>query len=55
MLLVSSLKNVKKVELLPYHNLGKYKWIDSGIPYELENIRTANYNDIEYAKKILNL
>lgn len=52
---LSSLKNVKKVELLPYHNLGKYKWIDSGIPYELENIRTANYNDIEYAKKILNL
>lgn len=52
---LSELNNIQKIELLPYHNLGKYKWIDSGIPYELENIRTANSKDIEYAKKILEI
>lgn len=52
---LSNLKNVKKIELLPYHDLGKYKWIDAGIKYELEDIRTANSNDIEYAKKILEI
>lgn len=52
---LSNLKNIKKIELLPYHDLGKYKWIDAGIKYELEDIRTANSNDIEYAKKILEI
>ena len=52
---IVSLTNVQKVELLPYHDMGKYKWIDAGAKYELENIRTANSNDIEYAKKILEI
>ena len=52
---ISTLKSVKKVELLPYHNLGKYKWDNLNIPYELENVRTANQDDIEKAKKILEI
>ena len=52
---LSGLKNLQKVELLPYHDLGKYKWIAAGANYELENVRTANSNDIEYAKKILEI
>ena len=52
---LSTLKNVQKIELLPYHDLGKYKWVNAGVKYELENLRTANSNDIEYAKKILEI
>ena len=52
---ISGLNNVQKVELLPYHDMGKYKWINSGDKYELENIKTASLNDIKYAKKILGI
>ena len=52
---ISSLKTVKKVELLPYHNMGKYKWEKLGLKYELENIRTATSDDVEKAKKILGI
>lgn len=52
---ISSLKTVEKVEILPYHNLGKSKWENLGLNYSLENIRTATSEDVERAKKILNL
>lgn len=52
---LATLKNIQKIELLPYHDLGKFKWIDAGLNYELENIRTANAKDIEYAKKVLGI
>lgn len=54
-LFLSSLKNVRKIELLPYHNMGKYKWEDLGFEYELSNIRVANDNDIAKAKRILEI
>lgn len=52
---LSTLTNVEKIELLPYHDFGKSKWIKLGLKYELENIRVANNNDIEYAKRILGI
>ena len=52
---LSTLTNVEKIELLPDHDLGKSKWIKLGLKYELENIRVANNNDIEYAKRILGI
>ena len=52
---ISSLKTVKKVELLPYHNMGKYKWEKLGLKYELENIRLATSDYVEKAKKILGI
>lgn len=50
---INSLKSVKKVELLPYHNLGKHKWKTLGYEYKLENIRQANSEDIKRAREIL--
>ena len=47
--------NVEKFEFLPYHNLGKYKWEKLGLPYELEDVRTANNDDVKRAKKIMNI
>lgn len=52
---INALKSVKKIELLPYHDMGKTKWINMGCKYELENIRNANNNDIQYARKILGI
>ncbi len=52
---LSTLKSVEKIELLPYHNLGKYKWDNLNLQYPLENVRTATNEDIEKAKKILGI
>lgn len=52
---ISTLTNVQKVELLPYHNIGEFKWKQLGFKYELEGVRAANNEDIERAKKILKI
>lgn len=52
---IASLSNVKKVELMPYHELGKFKWENLGLKYELENIPSATSEDISRVKKILGL
>lgn len=52
---IGSLKTVQKVELLPYHTLGKHKWKDMGLKYDLEGIPEATDEDIKRAKKILGL
>lgn len=52
---LGTLKTVEKVELLPYHSLGKHKWTDLGLIYELENIPSATAKDINRAKNILEI
>ena len=44
---IKTLKNVEKVEFLPYHTAGKYKWAELGKEYELEDIREATSEDIK--------
>ncbi len=52
---IANLKTVQKVEFLPYHDMGKFKWKRLGLDYALENVRNANSDDIEKAKKILGI
>lgn len=52
---IASLKTVQKVELLPYHDMGKFKWKKLGLNYALENVRNANSEDINKAKEILGI
>ena len=52
---ISSLDTVEKVELLPYHNLGKYKWENLGQSYPFENVRIATIDDVKRAKQILGI
>ena len=52
---ISTLKSVEKVEILPYHDLGKFKWEQLGEIYPLENVRTANNDDVKRAKEILGI
>ena len=50
---INSLKTVDKVEILPYHTMGKYKWTNLGLNYELEGVREANEEDVTRAKSLL--
>ena len=52
---IKTLKTVEKVQLLPYHDMGKFKWEKLGQKYELENVRQANDDDIKRAKDILEI
>lgn len=52
---INTLKTVKKVEILPYHDMGKFKWEKLNLKYELNDIRTANFEDVEKAKRILEI
>lgn len=52
---ISSLNNIDKVEILPYHDMGRYKWEKLGLKYELDGVRIANDDDVNRAKKILGI
>lgn len=52
---ISSLKTVEKVEILPYHDLGKFKWEKLGLKYELENITPPTEEQVRKAKEILKI
>lgn len=50
---VSQLSNVQKFEVLPYHQLGVYKYEALGIKYRLEGIDPPSQDRINNAKKLL--
>lgn len=52
---IDTLQNVEKVEILPYHNLGKYKWEEIEGKYELENVVPPSQEQIDIAKNILGI
>ena len=52
---INSLKTVEKIEILPYHSMGKYKWKKLGFKYELENVPEATSKDVERVKSILGI
>ena len=52
---ISKLKTVDRIEILPYHSMGKYKWKELGFKYELEDIPEASKNDVKRAKEILGI
>lgn len=52
---IHSLKTVEKIQILPYHSMGKYKWEKLNLIYPLDGIRDANQYDVDRAKKILEI
>lgn len=44
---------VERVEILPYHNLGEYKWSEIGMEYELKDVEPPSVERVENAKKII--
>ena len=52
---ISSLSTVDKVEILPYLDMGRYKWENLGFKYELDGVRIANDDDVNRAKNLLGI
>lgn len=50
---IKELRTVEKVQILPYHSMGKYKWKNLNATYELEDVRDATTEDVERAKRII--
>ncbi len=44
---------VEKVEMLPYHELGKHKWTAMGEKYELDGVKPPKKEVMEHLKAIL--
>ena len=52
---IDSLSNVKKVELLPYHKLGEFKWKNFGEEFPLKDVLPPTKEEIDKAKAILEI
>lgn len=50
---IRDLHNVEKVEVLPYHTLGAYKWKELGLHYELEGIDPPTAERVRNANELL--
>ncbi|WP_242839525.1 pyruvate formate-lyase-activating protein [Butyrivibrio sp. NC2002] len=50
---IDTLSNVERVDVLPYHSLGQFKWEELGIEYGLKDVEAPSPDRIENAKKIL--
>lgn len=48
-----TLRNVQKVEVLPYHTLGAFKWKQLGYPYPLEGVQPPDPARVRNAERIL--
>jgi pyruvate formate lyase activating enzyme len=43
------LGNVERVDILPFHQMGRYKWKELGLNYTLENVEPPSEDLIERA------
>lgn len=53
--IVESLGNVQRVELLPYHTMGVYKWNQLGCDYPLEGVPEPTQEQMDRAYQILGI
>ncbi|WP_281883579.1 pyruvate formate-lyase-activating protein [Paenibacillus sp. YYML68] len=51
--MIGELRSVEKVELLPYHRMGVYKWQQLGKEYPLEGIPSPDERKMERACRLL--
>ena len=50
---IKEMNNVKKIEVLPYHKLGVYKWEALGLEYPLKEIEPPSEEMTEWAYQLL--
>ncbi len=53
--LIDELKTVEKVEILPYHTLGLFKWENIGVDYPLKESVPPTLDQIKKAEQILGI
>lgn len=50
---IDTLNGVEKIEILPYHTMGKVKYDNLGLKYSLEGIEAPTKEEIKHAKELL--
>lgn len=50
---IGNLGNVQKIEILPYHKLGVYKWEVLGHDYPLKHVEPPSEEKVDFAYKLL--
>lgn len=50
---VGGLNAVEKLELLPYHEMGIYKWQELGWTYPLEGVSAPTQEEVNWATKVI--
>ena len=49
---IGQFKQIERVEILPYHNLGEYKYKELGLEYKLTKTKSPTLTQIKKAEKI---
>jgi pyruvate formate lyase activating enzyme len=50
---IRTMKHVEKIEILPYHKLGVYKWETLGLDYQLGHVEPPSEESVQRARDIL--
>lgn len=50
---IKTLESVTKVDILPYHEMGKYKWKELGLKYTLEDIKIPSKEECKKVEEYL--
>lgn len=50
---ISTLENVKEVNLLPYHSIGQEKYNRIGKPYKMKGVKEPSEEDMDHAAKLM--
>ncbi|MFX0558717.1 pyruvate formate-lyase-activating protein [Tepidibacillus infernus] len=50
---INTISSVEKVEVLPYHTMGKYKWEKLGLPEPLPGVKPPTEEQVKRAEQIL--
>ena len=49
---VSQFWNIERVDILPFHQMGTYKWENLGKDYKLKDVKTPTREEVEKAEEI---
>ena len=49
---MSQFGNIERVDILPFHQMGTYKWEKLGKEYKLKDVETPTREEVEKAEEI---